>query len=293
MAVRHATTAGRVFDVLNLLVLGGVAATTLLPFVYVLAGSLAGEAEISERPFFLWPRHVVTSTYRYIFETNGAFVRSVLVTIGVTLVGTLVHLVLTFTMAYPLSKRFLPGRNLLLSLVVFTMIFSGGLIPLYLVVQSVGLLDSYWALILPGAISPFYLIIVKNFFQELPVELQEAASIDGCTELGVFWRIVLPLSKPIMATMALFFAVGIWNDFMSPLLYLSKPSMWTLQMFVRQVTVSPDVNSTLGVNDPNIVPPEQGLKFAVIVVATLPILLMYPFLQKYFAKGMLIGSVKG
>ncbi|WP_426505611.1 carbohydrate ABC transporter permease [Dactylosporangium sp. McL0621] len=282
-----------IFDVVNVLVLSGIAATTVLPFVDVFAGSLAGEAEISARPFFLWPRNVVTSTYRYIFETNGAFVRSLAVTIGVTAVGTLVHLALTFTMAYPLSKRFLPGRNLLLRLVVFTMIFGGGLIPLYLVVRNLGLLDSYWALILPGAISPFYLIIVKNFFQELPVELQEAASIDGCTELGVFWRIVLPLSKPILATMALFFAVGIWNDFMSPLLYISKPSMWTLQMFVRQVTVSPDVNSTLGVNDPNILPPEQGLKFAVIVVATLPILLMYPFLQKYFAKGMLIGSVKG
>jgi putative aldouronate transport system permease protein len=293
MAVRHGTRAGRVFDVLNVVVLGGLAATTVLPFVYVFAGSLAGEAELSERPFLLWPRRVVTSTYRYIFETNGAFVRSLIVTIGVTAVGTLVHLALTFTMAYPLSKRYLPGRNLLLSLVVFTMVFGGGLIPLYLVVRNVGLLDTYWALILPGAISPFYLIIVKNFFQELPVELQEAASIDGCTELGVFWRIVLPLSKPIMATMALFFAVGIWNDFMSPLLYISKPSMWTLQMFVRQVTISPDVNTALGVNDPNVVPPEQGLKFAVIVVATLPILLVYPFLQKYFAKGMLIGSVKG
>ncbi|MFI5913236.1 carbohydrate ABC transporter permease [Dactylosporangium sp. NPDC051541] len=282
-----------VFDVLNVLVLTAIAISTVLPFVYVLAGSLASEAEIGERSFFLWPREVVTGTYRYIFATNGAFVRSLIVTIAVTAVGTLVHLALTFTMAYPLAKRRLPGRNLLLSLVVFTMVFSGGLIPLYLVVRNVGLLNSYWALILPAAISPFYLIIVKNFLQELPVELQEAAEIDGCTELGVFWRIVLPLSKPILATMALFFAVGIWNDFMSPLLYISDPSMWTLQMFVRQVTVSPDVNSTLGVGDPNIQPPEQGLKFAVIVVATLPILLMYPFLQKHFAKGMLIGSVKG
>ncbi len=292
MAVSKVTPAGRIFDAINMLVLTGVAATMVLPFVYVFAGSLAGEAEISSRAFFLWPQHVVTSTYRYMFESNDAFVRSLFVTIGVTAVGTLVQLALTFTMAYPLSKRFLPGRSLILGLVVFTMIFTGGLVPLYLTVRNLGLLDTYWALILPAAISPFYLIIVKNFIEELPVELQEAAMIDGCTEFSVFWRIILPLSKPIMAAMALFFAVGIWNDFMSPLLYLSKPSMWTLQMFVRQVTVSPDINTTLGIDDPNNVPPEQGLKFAVVVVATLPILLMYPFLQKHFAKGMLIGSVK-
>jgi putative aldouronate transport system permease protein len=136
-------------------------------------------------------------------------------------------------------------------------------------------------------------VIVKNFFQELPVELQEAALIDGCTEIGVFWRIVLPLSKPILATMALFYAVAIWNDFMSPLLYIDDTRKWTLQMLVRQVTVSSDMSTTLGQIDPNYVPPEQGLKFAVIVVATVPILLVYPFLQKHFAKGILIGSVKG
>jgi putative aldouronate transport system permease protein len=211
----------------------------------------------------------------------------------VTAVGMAVQVLLTFTMAYPLAKRYLFGRNLVLSLVVFTMVFGGGMIPTYLIVRDLGLLDTYWALILPMAINPFYLVIVKNFFQELPDELQDAARIDGCSELGVFWRVVLPLSKPILATMALFYAVAIWNDFMSPLLYLDDPSKWTLQMFVRQVTISSDPANTLGQLDPNYVPPEQGLKFSVIVVATLPILLFYPFLQKHFAKGILIGSVKG
>jgi putative aldouronate transport system permease protein len=295
MAVRRNGAAGRVFDTVNVVVLVGLGVVTLLPFVYVVAGSLASEVELTERSFFLWPHHVVTDSYRYIFATD-AFVRSLLVTIGVTAVGTLVQVGLTFTMAYPLGRRFLPGRGLVLSLVVFTLVFSGGLIPTYLIVRDLGLLDSYWSLILPLAINPFFLIVVKNFFQELPEELQEAALIDGCTEFGVFRRIVLPLSKPILATMALFYAVAIWNDFMSPLLYISDSRKWTLQMFVRQVTVSSDMASTantVGQLDPNYIPPEQGLKFSVIVLATLPILLLYPFLQKHFAKGMLIGSVKG
>ncbi len=286
------TPTGRVFDAFNVVVLVGLAVVTVLPFLYVTAGSFAKESELAERAFFLWPRQVVTDTYRYIFSTD-TFLRSLLITVVVTAVGTLIQVLLTFTMGYPLSRGNLPARNVILSLVIFTMVFSGGLIPTYLIVRELGMLDTYWSLILPLAINPFYLIVVKNFFQELPEELQEAAQIDGCSELGVFWRIVLPLSKPILATMALFYAVAIWNDFMSPLLYIDDSSKWTLQMFVRQVTVSSDMANTLGQIDPNYQPPEQGLKFSVIVIATLPILLFYPFLQKHFAKGMLIGSVKG
>ena len=292
MAVNKSTPAGRVFDAFNIVVLVVLAVVTVLPFIYVFAGSFAQESELTERSFFLWPRKFVTQSYDYIFATN-TFLRSLVVTVLVTAVGMVIQVLLTFTMAYPLSRRQLPGRNVFLSLVVFTLVFSGGLIPTYLIVREVGLLDSYWALILPLAINPFYLIIVKNFFQELPDELQEAAQIDGCSELGVFWRIVLPLSKPILATMGLFYAVAIWNDFMSPLLYISDSTKWTLQMFVRQVTVSSDMANTVGQLDPNYVPPEQGLKFTVIVIATVPILLLYPFLQKHFAKGILIGSVKG
>jgi len=292
MAVSKSTPAGRVFDAVNIVVLVALAVVTILPFVYVTAGSFASEPELTERSFFLWPRKFVLQSYEYILATN-TFLRSLIVTVAVTAVGMVVQVLLTFTMAYPLSRRHLPGRNLFLGLVVFTLVFGGGLIPTYLIVREVGLLDSYWALILPLAINPFYLIIVKNFFQELPDELQEAAQIDGCSELGVFWRIVLPLSKPILATMGLFYAVAIWNDFMSPLLYISDSTKWTLQMFVRQVTVSSDMANTVGQLDPNYVPPEQGLKFTVIVIATVPILLLYPFLQKHFAKGILIGSVKG
>jgi putative aldouronate transport system permease protein len=291
-SVRHYDSAGsRVFDVVNVVVLLALAAITVLPLLYVLAGSFASESEIDSRPFFLWPKQFVTDAYDYMFGTD-VFVRALLTTIGVTAVGTLVQLALTLTMAYPLSKRYLPGRALFLNVVIFTLVFSGGMIPTYLVVRDLGLLDSYWALILPLAINPFYLIIVKSFFQELPEALEEAARIDGCNELGVFRRIVLPLSKPIIATFSLFYATAIWNDYMSPLLYINDEQKWTLQVFVRQLTApNADAENVLNVQESALFP-QQGLKFAVIVLATLPILFVYPFLQKHFAKGVLIGSVK-
>ncbi|MCA2222246.1 carbohydrate ABC transporter permease [Nonomuraea sp. NPDC052129] len=283
------TLSSRVFDVLNIAVLLFLALITILPLLYVLAGSFASEAEIASRPFFLWPEKFVTTTYEYIFD-SGTFVRALLTTICVTAVGTVVQVLLTFTMAYPLAKRYLPGRTLVLNLVIFTLVFTGGMIPTYLVVRDLGLLDSYWALILPLAINPFYLIIVKSFFQELPQALEEAARIDGCNEMGVFFKIVLPLSKPIIATFSLFYAVGIWNDYMSPLLYIDDSKKWTLQVLVRQLT-SPDAQNAMAMLE-SVFFPTQGLKFAVVVIATLPILFFYPFLQKHFSKGVLLGSVK-
>lgn len=290
--VRHYDSfSSRIFDVLNVVLLVALAAVTVLPLLYVLAGSFASEAEIDSRPFFLWPQHIATDAYHFLFATD-TFLRALLTTIGVTAVGTLIQVTLTLTMAYPLAKRFLPGRTLAINLVVFTLVFSGGTIPTYLVVRDLGLLDSYWALILPLAINPFYLLIVKSFFQELPEALEEAARIDGCNEFAVFWRIVLPLSKPVIATFSLFYAVGIWNDYMSPLLYIDDARKWTLQILVRQLT-APNADSENALSAlQGAFFPQQGVKFAVIVLATLPILLVYPFLQKHFAKGVLIGSVK-
>lgn len=287
---RFNTPAGRVFDVFNITLMVIVSIIALVPFIYVLAGSFATEAELATRSFFLWPETFSTDAYSSIFSSS-AFLRALVTTILVTAVGTAVQLVLTAAMAYPLSKANLPGGRTMMALIVFTMVFGGGMIPTFLVVKDLGLLDNYWALILPAAINPFSLIIIKNFFQQLPNELEESAKIDGANELQTLWSIVLPLSKPVLATFALFYAVGIWNDFMSPLLYLNDNSMWTLQMFLRQVTVATDM--TVVDQDPTQLPPAQGIKFAVIIVATLPIILFYPFLQKHFAKGMLIGSVKG
>ena len=287
---RFNTRAGRVFDVFNVALLVGVGVVALIPFLYVLAGSFATESELSTRSFFLWPDTFSLKAYESIL-TSPAFLRAIVTTVLVTAVGTVIQLLLTAAMAYPLSKANLPGGRVIMGLIVVTLVFSGGMIPTFLIVKDLGLLNTYWALVLPAAINPFSLIIIKNFFQQLPAELEESAKIDGANELQTLWRIILPLSKPVLATFALFYAVGIWNDFMSPLLYLNDSSMWTLQMFLRQVTVATDLSMVQG--DLSELPPAQGIKFAVIVVATVPILLVYPFLQKHFAKGMLIGSVKG
>jgi len=287
---RFNTPAGKVFDVVNIVVLTALGVVALIPFLYVLAGSFATEAELSTRAFFLWPDTFSLKAYEGIL-TSPSFLRAIVTTILVTAVGTVIQLLLTAMMAYPLSKANLPGGKLVMGLVVVTLVFSGGMIPTFLIVKDLGLLNTYWALILPAAINPFSLIIIRNFFQQLTAELEESAKIDGANEIQTLWRIILPLSKPILATFALFYAVGIWNDFMSPLLYLNDSSMWTLQMFLRQVTVATDLSMVQA--DQNELPPAQGIKFAVIVIATVPILLVYPFLQKHFAKGMLIGSVKG
>ncbi|OPH58384.1 ABC transporter permease [Paenibacillus ferrarius] len=294
MSKKYRSTSGTIFDVGNYLVLGLIGLTAILPFIYVIAGSFASDAELTKRTVFLVPETFSLSAYKFIFSTD-TIMKSIWVSLYIMVVGTAVNLFFTVTMAYALSKRGLMGRNAVLNMVVFSMLFGGGLIPMYLVVRELHLLDSYWALMIPGAISAFNLIIVKNFFQELPPELEEAAKIDGCTELGLLWRIVLPLSMPVLATFTLFYAVGHWNNFFSALLYINDPAKWPLQVMLRQIVLL----SQMAAGDASTVDPqfvkdqEQSIKMAVIVVGTIPILLVYPFLQKHFAKGVLIGSVKG
>ncbi|WP_284638961.1 carbohydrate ABC transporter permease [Paenibacillus silviterrae] len=294
MGKRYRTIGGTIFDLSNYVLLGLVGIVSVLPFLYVIAGSFASDAELTKRAVFLIPETFTTSAYEFIFSTD-TIIKSIWVSIYVTVLGTLVNLFFTVSMAYALSKRNLMGRNTVLNLIIFSMLFGGGLIPTYLVVRELHLLDTYWALMIPGAISAFNLIIVKNFFQELPPELEEAAKIDGCSELGLLWKIVLPLSMPVLATFTLFYAVGHWNNFFSALLYINDPSKWPLQVMLRQIVLlSQAAAGDLNSMDPSFVkPPEQSIKMAVIVVGTIPILLVYPFLQKHFAKGVLIGSVKG
>ncbi|MBD2843817.1 carbohydrate ABC transporter permease [Paenibacillus sp. IB182496] len=294
MHSRHDSPYERVFDIFNYIFLAIFACVTVLPFVYIIAGSFATEAELTERDFFIFPREFALGAYQYIFSSDTIF-RSIGVSIFITVVGTLTNLLFTLTMAYSLSRRDLMGRNALMNLIIFSMLFSGGMIPTYLVVRDLGLIDNYAAVILPGAISAFNLIIIKNFFQQLPPGLEESARIDGCTELGVLWRIVLPLSKPVIATFGLFYAVGHWNNFFAALLYLNDHEKWPLQVVLREmVMLSQLAVGDLSNMDPNFVkPPDQAVKMAVIVVGTVPILLLYPFLQKHFAKGVLLGSIKG
>lgn len=283
----------KAFDTFNYTFLTIFALVTLLPFIYVIAGSFATEKELTERAFFLIPREFSIEAYRYILKSDTVF-RGIMNSIVITSLGTVINLFFTVTLAYPLSKKNLPGRNFVLNCIIVTMLFSGGMIPGFLVVKGLGLLDTYWALTLPGAISAFNMIIVKNFFQELPQELEEAAKIDGCTDLRVLSKIILPLSLPVLASIGLFYAVGHWNSFFNSLLYINDHKKWPLQVILRQmVLLSQGVIGDTAVDFDMVKPPDQAIKMAVIVVATLPILCVYPFLQKYFAKGVMVGAVKG
>ena len=283
--------AGRVFDVFNYILMGLFGFATLSPFVYVVAGSFATELELTTRSFFLIPHTFTLEAYHYIFQT-GTVINAMIRTVGVTIAGTCVHLFFTFTMAYALSKPFLRGRSIVLKLVIFTMLFGGGMIPTYMLIKNLNMLNTYWALILPGAISPFNLMIVRNNFQEFPTELIEAAKIDGCSEIQTFIRIVLPLSKPTIATFTLFYAVGIWNDFFSSFLYIADSNKWTIQVILRQITLM-SATSLDSVVENIIEVPKKAVKLAAIAITTFPILCVYPFLQKHFAKGMMVGSIKG
>ncbi|PUB27739.1 putative aldouronate transport system permease protein [Promicromonospora sp. AC04] len=288
---RRPTTAMRVFRVVNVVVLGGFALICVLPFLNVLGSSFATPGELATRSFVVIPETFTLDAYRYILSTSTIF-RALGVSVFVTVVGTFVSLLLTSFMAYALSKRYLRGRRVINFLVVFTMLFSGGMIPTFIVVQNLGLIDSLWALILPVAINAFNFVIMRSFFQAIPDSLEEAARIDGCSDLGVFLRIVLPLSIASIATIGLFYAVGYWNTYQNAILYINDAEKWPIQVLLRQIViVASGMNADASVVD--VVPPAQSVKMAVIVVATLPMLIVYPFIQRYFVKGALIGSVKG
>ncbi|MBW7454641.1 carbohydrate ABC transporter permease [Paenibacillus sepulcri] len=291
--MRNNTIGGKIFDAANYALLAVIAAVMIIPIMYIAAGSFATEADMIKRAFFIIPETISFDAYKYVFH-DATFPRSLLVSVFVTVTGTLINLFFTFTMAYALSRRDMLGRTVFMNMIIFTLVFSGGIIPTFLVVKSLGLLNSYFAVLLPAAISAFNLIIVKSFFQEIPGELIDSGKIDGCSDIGILWRIVLPLSKPVIATFALFYAVTNWNDFFNALLYLNDPKMWPIQVLLRQIILVSSGALDISTMDPNYVkPPDQSIKMAVIVVGTLPILLVYPFLQKHFAKGVLIGAVKG
>ena len=291
---RNDSPASRVFDVFNVIFLITFAVLTVLPFVYIIGTSFATQHEIATRPFFLIPREFQIESYKYILSSH-TLPRAMWVSIWTTVVGTVISMVLTLTFAYPLSKKHLVGRNPMLMAITFTMVFSGGMIPGYLNIRNLGLLNSYWSMIIPGAIGTWNLIVVKNFFQALPLELEESARIDGASDMTIFLRIVLPLSAAVIATFSLFYAVGYWGAYRSALFYIpSKPDRWPLQLILRNIVMLSAGRIDDAAFDPSLVaPPTESVRNAVIVFATAPILLVYPFLQKHFTKGVMIGAIKG
>ena len=293
---QNKTVGSRIFDIVNYAFLTLVAFTTILPLLYVIGASFATEYELATRPMFIIPRDVTLDAYRYIFSSNKigvAFANSVFITVA----GTAINLFFTVTMAYALSKTRLRGRNFFLNMVIFSMFFSGGMIPGYIVIANIlGMKDSYWSVLLPGAISAYNMMIVKNFFQGIPQELEESASLDGSNDIGILWKIVLPLSLPVLSTFGLFYAVGHWNAYFGAMIYMSGArEKWPLQVLLREIIILANASAgDLNNMDPNFVqPPEQSIKMAVIVVSTVPIMCVYPFLQKYFVKGVMVGALKG
>jgi putative aldouronate transport system permease protein len=283
----------RLFDMANYTFLMLLGLLTVVPFLYMVLGSFAAPEEYAKQGIVLIPTQFSLSAYTYIFSTD-TIMRSLLNTVIITIAGTFINIVFTSLMAYPLSRKELLGRRPVMLLIIFSMLFSGGMIPTFLIVKALGLTNTLWSLLLPGAISAFNLIILKNFFQQMPEGLEESAKIDGCNDMMILFRIILPLSMPAIATFSLFYAVGHWNSFFSAILYINDTTKWPIQVLLRQVVIMSEggIGDSSQVNEAIALPP-QSLKMAVITVSTLPILIVYPFLQKHFAKGVLLGSVKG
>lgn len=267
-----------------------VAAITLYPLVNLLAVSLSPRADYLRDPMMVIPPRIDLSAYRMVIE-NQLMWSSYRNTIVITLVGVAISMFLTATAAYPMSEPDLKGKRWITAIYLFTMFFSGGMIPNYYLVRSLGLLDSLWALMIPGALSIYNAMLLKNSFESLPPALKESARIDGANDLVVFLRIVLPLSLPILATLTLFYAVGKWNSYFNAILYISSRDKWTLQLLLREIITNTTSLLDDGTSAETL--PATSIRYATIVFATVPILLIYPFLQKYFVKGLMVGAVKG
>lgn len=265
----------------------------MFPLVYVLAMSFSTAADVARGGLVLFPRNPSLEAYRRILS-GGVVQRALQVSFLLTVFGTAAQMFFTVTMAYGLSRTSVRGSRAVLYIVLGAMIFSPGMIPSYLLVKELGLLNTYTALIVPGLISAWNLIIVRNFFMNIPSELIDAARVDGASDAQIFYQHVLPLSKAVLAVIALFYGVGIWNSFFNAIIYLQDPGKWPIQVVLRQYVLMGSALSTSETMNPNAVPPPaETIKMAIVVVATLPILLAYPFLQKYFTKGVLTGSIKG
>lgn len=273
-----------------------IALSMILPFLYVVSVSFTDSSVYQKNELILWPEKWSTYAYQYILMGHG-FQDALKSSLFITLVGTPLALLVSSTMAYMLSKRELPGRKVMLMLVLFTLLFSPGLIPNYLIVRGLGLVDSWWSLILPAVTNAWTLLVMKSFYQNLPKELEESAKIDGCNDLQVFTRIVLPLSKAPLAAFGLFFAVGFWNTYFNAIIYINESVKWPLQVYLQQIVL--EANASRFINSETATHllmqgqiPEEAIKMAAVIVVMAPILLVYPFVQKHFTKGVLIGSVK-
>ena len=285
-------------EVVSYIILGTMALTIILPFLLLLSSSFTDESAIARNGYGFLPSEFSLAAYEYLLKSAATIGQSYFISIIVTVAGTVIGLILTVLCAYPLSRRDLPGRSVLTFFVFFTMLFNGGLVPTYLVyTQIVHIKNHLAALIVPNLLVQAYnVMLAKTFFQtSIPVEISEAARIDGAGELTIFFRVILPLSKPIFATLGLFISVAYWNDWMNGLVYLTDESLFSLQNLLYRMTSNIQFLSTsnMGVNTSVMDLPSQTVRMAIALVGVLPMLAAYPFFQKYFVKGISLGAVKG
>ncbi|MFD8250926.1 carbohydrate ABC transporter permease [Streptomyces werraensis] len=282
----------RVFQGVNGVILTLVVLITLYPFVNIVARSFSGEKEIRAGDVTLWPKGFNLTTYETVFS-DSMFWRNYGNTVLYTVVATAVAMVLTTCYAYVLSKHHLKGRGALVGIAVFTMFFTGGLIPNYVLITSLGLKNSVWAIALPNAISVFNLLVMKAFFESLPSELEEAAQIDGLSTYGTLLRIVLPLSKAVVATMVLFYSVSFWNSWFSAFLYMDRTELMPVTVYLRNLLAGATGGTAAGAGTESLTQVNANIQAVTIVLTSLPILCVYPFVQRYFVSGVMLGAVKG
>lgn len=280
----------KVFDVFNFVFMTIVGLLMLYTFWNQICISLSKPELAIKGGLFLIPKGFSISAYKAVLKFKEIWI-GYKNTLFITIVGTALAVFTTSLFAYPLSRKYLPGKKFFNIFIVVTMLFSGGIIPTYLVVRGMGLLDSLWSLILPTMIGGFNVIIMRNFFSNIPDSLEESAKIDGASDFTIFMRIILPLSKPVLATITLWVAVRIWNEYFHGLVYLNDRNKYTLQLVLRDIVTTSDPQDIMDADDLTAIP--ETLKAASIMVVTIPILVVYPFIQKYFVKGVMVGSVKG
>ena len=289
------TRGDRIFDVINTILLSLLALSFIYVLIFVLSASFSSPTAVYSGKVILWPVDWTLEGYERVFRESKVWIgyRNTAI---YTVIGTLISVALTTTAAYALSRKDLPGRGIITGLLVFTMFFGGGLIPTYLIVKDLGLLDSMWAVILPGCVSMSNIIIAKTFFSSsIPIELLEAAQLDGCSNRKYFFNIVIPLSQAIIAVLCLYYAVGYWNQYFSAMIYLKDREKYTLQLILREILIEAQASEAMtdDLEAAQLQEVSEVLKYALIIVASVPMLVLYPFIQKYFVKGVMIGSLKG
>ncbi len=281
----------RIFDYTNIIFMIILCAVMAYPFIHVTAIAFSSYQESLRIGFHLWPHEIDFTSIEKVLKANEIW-QSYYNTIWRTVMGTVLSVLVTGLGAYAISKPYMPLRRTIMGIFLFAMYFSGGIIPQFLLIRSLGLMNNRWAMVLPSLVWGFNMIVMRNFFYSLPVSIEESAQIDGANEWFIFFRIIMPLSLPVVATIAMWMGVYHWNAYMDNLMYFTDKNKYVLQRIIRALVVSNSMASMEGLNDADVTNPES-LKGATILVATVPILLIYPFLQKYFVKGVMIGAVKG